>query len=222
MAGKKTLAIYGTGGLGLEIAAMIEKINASERVAENQKWNLIGFFDDSEETGTQISHFGPVLGGIDRLNSWPDPLGIMLCFGTPKTLETVRNKIKNPLVSFPNLIDPTVGLDDPASLTIGMGNIIKARTGMTVNVKIGNFNVFNGNVIVGHDTEIGDFNVLMWGVHVSGEVKIGNRNLFGTYSFIKQQLKIGDDITLSPLSALLTKPKEGNMYIGNPAKIFKF
>jgi UDP-3-O-[3-hydroxymyristoyl] glucosamine N-acyltransferase len=62
----------------------------------------------------------------------------------------------------------------------------------------------------------------MPGTRISGEVTIGNSNLFGAMSFVKQLLTIPDNITLSPLSALLTKPKAGNLYIGNPAKKFKY
>lgn len=221
MACKKELAIYGVGGLGREIASMIEKINKRPDISEDKKWNLIGFYDDGMEIGEPVSHFGKVIGGIDQLNSRQSPIDIVLCFGSPATLQRVHQKITNPLVSFPNIIDPGFVIDDPKTFSIGHGNIIKGRSAVTTNVRIGNFNMLNGNVIIGHDTTIGDYNVMMWGVHVSGEVSIDKRNLLGTFSFIKQRLKVGDDVTLSPLSALLTKPKDGGLYIGNPAKIFR-
>lgn len=75
---------------------------------------------------------------------------------------------------------------------------------------------------MGHDVSMGDFNVLMPGARISGEVSIGDYNLIGADSFVKQQIRIGRHVTLSPLSALLTKPKDGNVYIGNFAKLFKF
>ena len=62
----------------------------------------------------------------------------------------------------------------------------------------------------------------MPGVRVSGEVTIGERNLIGSCSFILQQTRIGNEVTLSPGSILLTNPKDGNTYIGNPAKKFKY
>ena len=69
---------------------------------------------------------------------------------------------------------------------------------------------------------MGDCNVFMPNSKVSGSVNIGNENLIGACSFILQGLKIGNNVTLSPGSILLTKPKDGNTYIGNPAKIFRF
>lgn len=213
----KDIAIYGAGGLGREIACMLNKINKIKPT-----WNLIGFFDDGKNVGEEISHFGKNLGGINNLNKWDSDLAVCLCFGDPKTISYIRSRITNPKIYFPNLIDPSFSIADPDTFIIREGNIIKGHCSCTTHVSIGNFNIFNGFVAMGHDIEISDFNVFMPGVRISGEVSIGNFNLFGSDSFIKQELKIGNNVTLSPLSALLTKPKDGNTYIGNPAKKFKF
>ena len=213
----KDLAIYGAGGLGREVACVVERINR-----KTPTWNFLGFFDDGHPCGTDVSHFGKILGGIAELNAWPRPLDVALCFGSPRALRAVSQKITNPLVEFHNIIVPTFWVSDPQTLRMGHGNIIAGDTIVTTDITIGNFNVFNGSVILGHDVVVGDCNVIMHAVHISGNVKIGDCNLFGTNSFVKQSVKIGNDVTLSPLSALLTKPKDGNTYIGNPAKIFKF
>lgn len=213
----KDIAIYGAGGFGREVACMIEKINR-----QSPEWNLIGFFDDGKIPGEAISHFGKCLGGIEELNAWTEPLSIVLCFGAPKTCLAVRSKIENPLLDFPNLIDPSFSIADPATFRIGVGNIIKGNCSVTTDVTIGNFNMLNGFVSMGHDVCIGNYNVMMPGARISGEVKIGNLNLIGADSFIKQCLRIGNGVTISPLSALLTRPKDDQLYIGNPARIFKF
>lgn len=214
----KDIAIYGAGGFGREVACMIEKINT----LKNNQWRLVGFFDDNKEIGEEISRFGKVLGGINEINNWINPLDIVLCFGNPDTLYKVKNRISNKNIYFPNLIDPNFYVADPYTFEIGEGNIIKASCSVTCNVTLGNFNVLNGYVNCGHDVKIGNYNCIMPGVRISGEVTIGDYNLLGSDSFIKQQVKIGNNITLSPLSALLSKPKDGNTYIGNPAKIFRF
>lgn len=212
------IAIYGAGGFGKEVACMIFKIN---EVIES-KWNILGFFDDGLKVNSKVSHFGNVLGGFNEINNWKSPLSIALCFGNPNTVKTVRNKLTNPLLEFPNLIDPSFSVADPLTFSIGVGNIIKGRCGVTTDVHIGSFNLLNGDVSVGHDVKIGDFNTIMPGARISGEVQIGNQNLLGADCFIKQQIHIGDNVIISPLSALLTKPKNGMTYIGNPAKVFKF
>lgn len=213
----KDIAIYGLGGLGREVACMIAEINAV-----SPQWNFIGFFDDGAPESMIPSNHGKLLGNIDTLNNWPTDLCVALCFGSPKVIELVRNRITNPLISFPNLIASDFYIGDIDTFKIGEGNIIVGSCAVTCNVEIGNFNLLNGSVTLGHDVKIGNYNVIMPGTRVSGEVSIGNRNLLGAMSFVKQQLTIKDDVTLSPLSALLTKPKSGCTYIGNPAKIFRY
>ncbi len=213
----KDIAIYGMGGLGREVACLIADINAA-----SPQWNFIGFFDDgAPETMTPSTH-GKLLGNIDTLNAWPTDLSIALCFGAPRVIEIVRHKITNPRITFPNLIHPDTRISDRATFKIGEGNIITRSCVMTCNVTVGNFNLMNGSVAFGHDVTVGDYNVFMPATRISGEVTIGNSNLFGAMSFVKQLLTVPDNVTLSPLSALLTKPKTGGLYIGNPAKKFKY
>jgi UDP-3-O-[3-hydroxymyristoyl] glucosamine N-acyltransferase len=213
----KDIAIYGMGGLGREVACKLVDINAV-----NPQWNFVGFFDDGAPESKIASTHGQLLGNIDTLNNWIEDLAVLLCFGNPRTLEVVRRKITNPRISFPNLIHPNFYIGDSETFHIGEGNIILGSCSATCNITIGNYNIFNTSVVLGHDVTVGDFNVFMPASRISGEVTIGSRNLFGAVSFVKQQIKISDDVTLSPLSALLTKPKSGNTYIGNPAKVFKY
>lgn len=212
----KDIAIYGAGGLGKEVAILVERL----KIEEN--WNFLGFFDDGLPKGTKISNLGFTLGNIDEVNSWPNNLALVLCFGNPKTLLYIKEKIINQNIYFPNLVAPSCWFGNVDTFTLGEGNIIQGSCNFSTDVSIGNFNILNGEVNIGHDTEIGDYNVIMPRVLISGEVKIDSLNLFGASSFVKQQIKIGSNITLTPLSVLLTKPKDGQTYIGNPAKIFKF
>ncbi|MDE6271929.1 MAG: serine acetyltransferase [Muribaculaceae bacterium] len=215
----KKIAIYGRGGLGHEVAAAIR----NGRVKDSEDWEIIGYFDDRDFSDSHSDRLcGDWLGGIDRLNDWTGPIGVILCFGNPRTRLAVAAKVKNPLVEFPNCIASDYRVSDPASYLIGKGNIIQGGCNVTTNISIGDFNLFNGSVVLGHDVKIGDGNVFMPGCRISGEVSIGDSNLIGAMSFVKQGLRIGSDITLSPLSALLTKPKDGQTYIGNPAKKFRF
>ncbi len=213
----RDIAIYGAGGFGREVACMINEINVRESV-----WNLVGFFDDGLPKGTAVGHWGIVLGDCATLNSWPSLLSIAVCIGAPVTLRKVVECITNPLIDFPNLIAPDFKIADPFTFSIGHGNIIKSFCVVTTNVRIGNFNVFNGSVSLGHDASIEDFNVFMPGAVISGEVRIGNNNLFGVNSIVIQQIRIGDGVRLSPGSVLLSKPKDANLYIGNPAKKMKY
>lgn len=213
----KEIAIYGAGGLGREVASMLLHISSS-----TERWQFIGFFDDKDTIEESCLRYGPHLGGIDALNNWKSELDVLLCFGNPHTLKHIYSKISNQRVAFPNLIIPGVWFSDKDSIKLGKGNIILGRCEFTTDIHIGDFNLFNGDVVVAHDAVIGNFNVFMPACRVSGQVTIGNECLFGAMSMIHQQLSIPDNVTLAPLSALLTKPKAGKTYIGNPAKLFRY
>lgn len=210
----KDIAIFGAGGFGREVACLINKINEQEAT-----WNFIGFYDDNPAlNGQLISHYGPYLGNMDDLNSVDKELYLIIAIGNPITLKTVVGKISNHNILFPNIIHPNIVYTDYETFKIGKGNIIQANCTMSCNVSIGDFNVLNGSVVLGHDVHIGSFNTLMPAVRVSGEVGIGEANFFGVGSIILQRIKIGNNVRLGAGSVLMKKPKDGVLYLGNPAR----
>jgi len=214
----KDIAIYGAGGLGREVACLIRQINEKEL-----RWNLIGFFvDDPLLKGRQISHFGPCLGGIEELNAWGGDLAVVLAVGDGKSVRKMYEGINNPKVWFPNLVHPNRTLADPETFIIGKGNIIQAGCFASCDVSIGDFNVLNGKVALGHNVEIGSFNSFMPAARISGDVKIGQGNLFGAGSIVLEKIKVGNDVRLGAGSVLMTKPKDGCLYLGVPAIMTKF
>jgi sugar O-acyltransferase (sialic acid O-acetyltransferase NeuD family) len=213
----KNIAVFGAGGLGKEVVTTIERINRKE-----PRWNFVGFYDDGKEKGTPISRFGKVLGGMDDLNEVKEPLDLVIAIGSPHIIRYVRERITNSFVSYPNIIFEPFGCADRETLKMGEGNIIQGGCWTSVDVTIGSFNLLNGMDIIGHDTTIGDYNVIMPDVRVSGEVRIGNENLLGIGSIVLQQMRIGDGVRLGAGSVLMTKPKNGELYLGNPAKLFRF
>ncbi len=211
----RNIAIYGAGGFGREVACHINRVNTKKST-----WNIIGFFDDGEKKGTQISHFGKVLGGIDELNKWENSIDIALAIGSPITMKNVVERINNQLINFPNIIVPGIRFNDIQTFKIGKGNIINSDCAFSCDVSLGDFNIFNGSVVLGHDVTVGSYNTFMPAVRISGEVIIGNNNFFGVGSIVIQQIKIGNNIRLGAGSVLIRKPKNGLLYVGNPAKKF--
>lgn len=211
------IAIYGAGGLGKEVACLIEHLNVYRPT-----WNLIGFFDDGIKPNTSISRYGHVLGNMQTLNAYANNLAIAIAIGNPQIAHAIVSRISNPHISFPNLIYPDLWMADKQTLFIGKGNIIGGACTLSCNVQIGDFNIFNGFVNIGHDVHISNFNAFMPGCRISGEVHIGEKNLLGAGSFVLQQIHIGNNIKLAPGAYLFTHPKDGATYIGNPAKIFKY
>lgn len=209
----KDIAIFGAGGFGKEVACLIRTINKN-----NPQWNLVGFYDDGIEIGTPVSHFGNVLGGVEQLNEHKGQIAVAMAIGNAITIEKILCKITKEDVEYPNLIHPDFDVTDPETFHIGKGNIIQRHCTATCDTEIGDFNIFNGTVCMGHDVKIGSFNTFMPLVRVSGEVIIGDENFFGIASIILQQIKVGSGIRLGAASVLMTKPKTGYLYIGNPAR----
>lgn len=208
----KDIAIYGFGGFGHEVACLINHINRA-----CPTWNLIGYIDDGVEAGTSCK-YGKVLGNCDTLNAWDKPISVVIAIGSTKYLEIVSKKITNPNVDFPNLIAPNVFYFDEESVVMGKGNIITFGCRFSCNIRIGDFNVLNGNVSLGHDACIGNYNVMFPETRISGQTTIGDRNFFGARTFVAQCLKLGNDCRYGAGCYVLRKTKDGNLYMGNPAK----
>lgn len=210
----KDIAIYGAGGFGKEVACLIKRINEKEPT-----WNLIGFFDDNPGLkGKMISHFGPCLGGMDELNTYSKELAVIMAVGNPHVVRSIVEKVSNPNINYPNLIDTSFYIVDEETFNIGCGNIIQGPGSASCDVTLGDFNVLNGSVVLGHDVKIGSYNTIMPDTRISGEVVIGEENFFGVGSIVLQQLKVGRKVTLAAGSVMMTKPKDGHLYMGVPAK----
>lgn len=210
----KDIAIFGAGGFGREVACLIRLINES---LENKRWNFLGFFDDNEKLQGSHNEYGKILGGREKLNSWKHPLDIVIAIGNPLVVKLVAEGIKNPLVEFPNIIAPNTIWLDKNNVCIGKGNVICSGCLISCNVEIGDFNVFNGFIALGHDTSIGNYNVIMPSCNISGGVVFGSCNFMGVKSAVLQYLRVGNNVRISTGSVLMKNAKDNCLYVGIPA-----
>lgn len=211
----KDIAVYGAGGFGREVACLIRIINES---LPEPRWNLIGFFDDNDALKDTANEYGKILGGTKELNEWSTPLDIAIAIGNPQVVKKVAEKIVNPLVEFPNVIAPNVQWLDSNNVKLGKGNIICTGCLISCNVEIGNFNILNGFIPVGHDARIGDYNVIMPSCNISGGVVLGACNFMGVKSVVLQYLRIGNNVRIGAGSILMRNAKDGYLYVGVPAQ----
>jgi len=212
----KSLAIYGAGGFGREVACLVHAINGVKK-----EWNLIGFFDDVKEIGYR-NEYGEVFGGYNVLNAYSSELSVVFAIGNPQGMAKLMEKIHNPNIEYPNLFAPNAIITDKENVHLGIGNIFSWNCNISCHVEIGNFNVFNGYITVGHDTQIGDFNSFMPGVRISGETHIGNENYFGVSSVLLQKKRVGNRTVIGAGSVVIRSTKDDSTYIGNPATIVKY
>ena len=213
------IVIVGAGGFGREVASLLKRINK-----KSPTWEFLGFYDDDEQGKPRGSHneYGEILGTVDDLNRTEQPVAAILAIGFPRPLKAVKERLNNPLITFPNIIAPEASILDEENYQMGEGNILSSFASLSCNVRLGNFNIINNRASFGHDVQIGDFNVFMTACRISGGSIIGEQNLFGVASIAIPGTKVGTGVTISPGSVVMRKPKDNATYVGNPAKQLKF
>lgn len=211
----KDLLIYGFGGYGREVASIIKSINEIK-----PEWNVLGYIDDRAPIGSS-NRYGKVIGDMDYLNNYSKPLSVVFAIASPAVLKYLCPKINNKMISFPNIIAPTVLFFDRESITMGQGNILSHNCRISSDVVLGDFNIQNGSVSLGHDVKIGSFNVMQPETRISGDATVGNENYFGARCLVLQGLGIGNKTRIGTGSVVMRSTKDGFTYFGNPAKIMR-
>lgn len=212
----KDIAIFGVGGFGREVLALIKNINEV-----TPTWNIVGFFDDGYEKGTIVNDYHN-LGKAEDLNEWKTPISLAVSIGNPVIKKKVLDKINNPLVDYPTLIHPLAWIGDKEFVEIGKGCIICAGTLITTNIKIEDFVILNLGCTVGHDSVIKNYSAFMPSVNISGDVTIGEGVYVGTGAKIINQLEIGE-YTIVGAGAVVSKTLPTRCTaVGVPAKPIKF
>ena len=212
----KDIAIFGVGGFGREVLALIKDINKVKPT-----WNIVGFFDDGYEKGVMVNGYSN-LGKTEELNNWKTPISLAVSIGSPGLKKKILDKITNPLVDYPTLIHPSVWIGDKEFVEIGRGCIICAGVMITTNVEIKDFVILNLQCTVGHDTVINSNAAFMPSVNISGEVNIGEGVYVGTGAKIINQIEIGE-YTIVGAGAVVAKNLPAHCTaVGIPAKPIKF
>lgn len=211
----KDIAVFGAGGLGREVACLIRLINES---LEEPRWDLIGFFDDNKELEGTCNEYGRVLGGRAELNAWDKPLDVVIAIATPKVVKFVAEGITNPLIDFPNVIAPNTQWLDEDNVRMGKGNLICSGCLISCNVDLGNFNILDEFITVGHDTNIGNYNVVMPACNISGGIEMGDCNFMGVKSVVLQYLKVGNNVRIGAGAIVMHDTEDDSLYVGIPAK----
>ncbi|MBH1942043.1 acetyltransferase [Mobilitalea sibirica] len=209
------IIIVGAGGLGREVLWLLDELNQC-----NQVWNIKGFVDDNEKLLNTYINGYPVLGGVDWLASYKNPISVVCCIAKPLIRFDIIKKLKkNPRIVFPNVISKDVRYSN--RVCFGEGNIICLSSTLTVDIQIGNFNIINPACTVGHDVIIKNYVTVYPGVNVSGNVIIGNQVEVGTGSQIIQGLNISDNIIIGAGSVVISDINEKGTYVGAPVKKVK-
>lgn len=182
---KKDLYIVGAGGLGREVAAMVNHCSLLSML-----YRVRAFVDD--RVSASVVDGIPVENDIDKtLSELPTETCCALAIGDSRVRKDVFERIKNESLRWPNLIHSSVRVLDPNSIEKGQGVILAAGTTLTTGIRVGDFVFINLHCTVGHDVQLDAFTSVMPGAHLSGGVVCGESSYIGSGAVLLNNVKIG-------------------------------
>ncbi len=205
----KKLVIIGAGGLGRQIAWIVERINNVDA-----SWELLGFIDDNKALQGEICGRHVVLGGLEWIEQHKGDVYVACAIGSSQIRKKVINNLDG--AKFATLIDPSVIMSD--RVEIGEGSIICAGSILTVDILIGSHVFINWDCTVGHDAELKDFVTLYPSVNVSGNVSLNKCVEMGAGSQVIQGLEIAENTIIGAGAVVVKDLHEPGTYVGVPAR----
>lgn len=178
----KDIVIIGAGGIGREVAWIIEEINEVKPT-----WNIVGFVDENSEMHGKVVNRYKVLGGLDDLDKLELKPYVVVSIANCSVKRDIVTRLEGRF-DFATIVYPTVKISEFTE--IGQGTIIYPGVILTVNTKIGNHVIISGNCGVGHDTVIGDYSSVLWGSNFSGYDVVGEACFIGVGTSVIQGISI--------------------------------
>ena len=207
---RRPLYVVGTSGLAREMAQLASQIGG---------WSLIGFVSDgSQPVGTPV---GPgCVVATDEMLLLEDPdADVLLGIGRPAARVAAGRRLSAAnRLRFPTFVHPSA-ICDPRDVELGPGNVVTAGCVFTVDIVVGDFNLFNLQTTVGHDARLGAGNVLNPAVNVSGGVVIGDAVLIGTGAQVLEGRTVADGATVGAGAVVTRDVAAGTTVVGVPARL---
>lgn len=208
----KPIIIIGAGGLGREVAWLLEDINKAK-----PEWDLIGFLDDSKEGQTVEAYM--ILGKINKIYTLnPSPYVVIAIADTQARFKLATDLMANN-IKLATLIHPSLIKSD--YVKIDEGSIICSGNIFTTNVSIGKHCIINPGCFIGHDTVLEDFVSLMPSANIAGDVKVGIGAYFGLSSSVINKISIGAWSVIGAGAVVINDIPDNVTVVGVPAKVIK-
>ncbi len=207
----RPLYIYGAGGLGKEVAALIFEIN---RVSPT--WDLRGFFDDAWPEKDECYDL-PVHGNLEELLNFDEDIALVVAIGNPLVKRELILRLAARDIVFPSIIHPNVVIYDRGRVHIGDGTVIGAGVTLTTDIKIGHHVLINLHSTIGHDCKLGDFSALMPGVNLAGGVILEKAVFIGSGANLVNSVHIGEEARIGAGAVVLRDVMAGKTVVGVPA-----
>lgn len=218
---RRDLVLYGGGGLGREVAMIVEAINR----VEGPTWEVLGFLDDHLQPFDD--HHGiPILGGLSTLEtlgrSADEEIHLVVCIGNADIARDLPERIREvrPHAQFPNIVHPDATIDAEWNRA-GDGNVIAAGARLSADAAIGSFNLVNMNAVLAHDVTLGDRCQVGPGALVNGGVTVGDEAVIGAGAVLMPRISVGAGATVALGAVAGTDVEAGTVVAGNPARVVK-
>lgn len=181
----KRVVIVGAGGLGREIAWVVERMNAVRECFE-----VLGFCDDAaDKQEGEVSGY-PLLGKLGGVRQRFGRVGVICALGSNRVRQRVVELALEEGHWLASVVDPSAVV--APGVELGEGCYVGIESVVSVGCRLGRGVLVNHKVCVGHDVEVGDFAQLCPGVCVSGGCKIGVGALLGTLAGTIPLKDVGD------------------------------
>jgi len=182
--GEKRLVIYGAGGHGSSLAALVRS---------SEDYEIIGFLDDGIREGALVDGL-PVLGGVDKLPElYQDGIRLVINgvggIGDLPARLSVYENLANACFYCPTVIHKTAFIEESAELADGVQVFPLAYVG--VRVQVGYGSIINTGAILSHDCNLDPYANLSPGAILAGGVVVGEASLIGMRATVNLNVKIG-------------------------------
>lgn len=205
------LLIYGSGGVGRDIADLAYKINEMDK-----RWDNICFIDDVRQ---EEMHYGLRVLKFEQALSYKKNSECVIGIGEPEDRERLFCKCKKSGFHMATLIHPTVNI--AKSVKIGEGVIILSFASLTAGAVIGDNVFIQALSVIGHDIQIGSHSVIGVDVTPGGYTKIGEKVFIGMGAKILEKLNIGDRAIVGMGACVYRDVPADMVVMGNPARIIQ-
>jgi len=211
----KNIIILGAGNTADEIVPILDSLS------KNKDYKIKAILDDDKKYFKKSYNGIPIHIGLENAKKFRNCFFVfgIGSYSNKNNRKNILEKTSINLEKFPNIIDPSVKIEN--NVTLGYGNIIYPYSIICSGTKIKNFCILTHLNILAHNVSINSFSTLGSRTSVLNGATIGKEVFIGANVLIGENISVADYSTVVMGSVVLNNVKKKQLVFGNPAKVFK-